>query len=115
MPPTPLRDWPGRTYTAPVLRLYVCWDNRAKHPLLGTHPCGVAYEALREAGHDPEVVRSYGWAKLPSFLNQTPGRRRVRELTGAEEVPVLELDDEVVAGTEQIVAWAEANPAPASS
>lgn len=97
------------------MRLYVCWDNRAAHPLIGKHPCGVAFEALRDAGHDPEVVRAYGWAKLPSFLNQTTGRRRVRELTGADEVPVLELDDEVVAGTAEIVAWAEANPAPASS
>ncbi len=84
--------------------------------MIGAHPCGVAYEALRGAGHDPEVVRAYGWAKLPSFLNQPPGRRRVRELTGADEVPVLELDDgEAVVGSGRIVAWAEANPAPASS
>lgn len=98
------------------MRLYACWDSRPHHPLLGAHPCGAADEALRAAGHEPEVVRSYGWAKLPSLLNQTPGRRRVRELTGADEVPVLELDDgEVVAGSGRIVAWAEANPAPASS
>ncbi len=97
------------------MRLYVCWDSRAEHPLIGGHPCGVALEALRAAGHDPEVARCYGWAKLPSVFNQTAGRRRVRELTGADEVPVLELDDGVVAGSERIVAWAEANPAPAPS
>lgn len=99
----------------PLVRLYVCWDSRPKHPVIGSHPCGVAAEALKGAGHDPEIVLAYGWAKLPSFLNATPGRRRVRELTGSDEVPVLELDDgEVVAGSDQIVFWAEANPAPAS-
>ena len=94
------------------MRLYVCWDSSPHHPLLGDHPCGIAHQALTEAGHDPKVVRSYGWAKLPSFFNMTAGRKAVRELTGNDEVPVLTLDDgEVVSGTEQIVFWAEANPA----
>ncbi len=98
------------------MRLYVCWDTAASHPLIGGHPCGVAYDALRDAGHDPEVVRAYGWAKLPSALNFTGGRRAVRELTGSDEVPVLTLaDGEVIAGSEQIVFWAEANPARASA
>lgn len=97
------------------MRLYVCWDTAATYPLIGDHPCGVAYHALVDAGHDPEVKRAYGWAKLPSFLNQTSGRRAVRELTGGDEVPVLVLEDgEVVAGSEQIVFWAEANPAGAA-
>ena len=98
------------------MQLYVCWDTSASHPVLGTHPCGVAYHALRDAGHDPDVTKAYGWAALPSFLNFTSGRREVRELTGNDEVPVLVLDDgEVVAGTEQIVFWAEANPAGAGA
>jgi hypothetical protein len=98
------------------MRLYVCWDTRAKHPVIGDHPCGIAYDALRAAGHDPEVVRAYGWAMLPSWLNFTPGRRAVRELTGRDEVPVLVLEDgEVVAGSEQIAFWAEANPARATA
>ncbi len=97
------------------MRLYVCWDTAATYPLIGEHACGVAYHALRDAGHDPEVKRAYGWAKLPSALNFTPGRREVRELTGRDEVPVLVLEDgEAVAGSEQIVFWAEANPAAAS-
>ena len=96
------------------MRLYVCWDARASHPLLGKHVCGVAYEALKAAGHDPEVKRAYGSKYLPAALNITPGRRAVRELTGSDEVPVLVLEDgEVVAGSEQIVFWAEANPADA--
>lgn len=98
------------------MRIYVCWDSRAAHPIVGDHPCGVAVEAVRGAGYDPEVVRAYGWAKLPSFLNFTSGRRQVRELTGADEVPVLLLDDgEVIAGSHEIVAWAESNPAGAAS
>ena len=98
------------------MRLYVCWDTAATYPLIGDHACGVAYHALRDAGHDPEVVRAYGWAKLPSALNFTPGRRAVRDLTGSDEVPVLALGDgEVVAGSEQIVFWVEANPARTSS
>jgi len=94
------------------MRIYVCWDTSASHPVIGDHPCGIAYHALLDAGHAPEVKKAYGWAALPSALNFTSGRREVRELTGKDEVPVLVLDDgEVVAGTEQIVFWAEAHPA----
>lgn len=86
------------------------------HPMLGSHPCGIAYKALRDAGHDPEVKRAYGWNKLPGIFNQTSGRRAARELTGSIDVPVLALENgETVSGTEQIVSWAEANPAPRSS
>lgn len=97
------------------MRLYVCWDTRESHPIMGSHPCGIAYRALREAGHDPEVKRSYGWTKLPGIFNMTPGRREVRQLTGEDEVPVLLTNEgEAIAGSEQIVFWAEANPAGAS-
>jgi Glutathione S-transferase, N-terminal domain len=98
------------------MRIYVCWDTNAEHPVIGKHACGVAYHAVVDAGYDPEVVKAYGWAKLPQALNFTSGRREVRELTGSDEVPVLVLDDgEVVAGSKEIVSWAEANPAPAAS
>lgn len=98
------------------MRLYVCWDTALKHPILGSHPCGIAAHALRDAGHDPEIVRSYGWIKLPRIFNETSGRRKVRELTGSDEVPVLVLDDgEVIAGSQRIVSWAQANPAPADA
>ena len=50
-------------------RIYVCWDTNAHHPIIGDHPCGIAYHALLDAGHDPEVTRAYGWAKLPAALN----------------------------------------------
>lgn len=94
------------------MKLYVCWDAKPKHTVLGAHPCGRAHEALVETGHDPEVVLSYGWAKLPGFLNRTRGRRDAQELTGSQEVPVTALDDGVaIGGSKQIMAWAKANPA----
>jgi hypothetical protein len=99
------------------VKLYVCWGTWtrptpviADHP----HPCGVAHSALEEAGYDPKVIRSYGWEALPGIFNMTPGRRKVKELTGDVEVPVLVTDDDqVVAGSQEIAAWARSNPAPA--
>ena len=91
------------------VKLLVCWN--AKRGPLG-HPCGNAYHALREAGHDPEVVRSYGLRLLPDVLNFTPGRREVKRLTGSTTVPVLVSDDgDVITESKRIVAWAHAHPA----
>ena len=56
------------------MKLYVCWGTFPT-PRPGGHACANAYGALRDAGHDPEVVKSYGFAPLPAFLNQTRGRR----------------------------------------
>jgi len=90
------------------MKLYVCYGTIAK----GNHPCGTAHQALLAAGHDPEVVRAYGWKVLPGLFNQTSGRRRAKELTGSITVPVLELDDgTAVAESGPIIAWAKANPA----
>jgi hypothetical protein len=97
------------------MKLYVCDGTFKAAPRPGGHPCGNAYHALRDAGHDPEVVKSYGLAGL-SFLNKTQGRREVKELTGSETVPVLVTDSgEVVADSERIVEWARANAAGAAS
>jgi hypothetical protein len=94
------------------MKLYVCYGTFTKTPRPGGHPCGNANRALREAGHDPEVVKSYGFGVLPDFLNQTSGRKEVKRLTGNNWVPTLLLDDgEVVQGSEKIVAWADAHPA----
>ncbi len=96
------------------MKLYVCYGT-FRSPRPGGHPCRNAFEALREAGHDPELVKSYGLTVLPDKpFNQTAGRKRVKELTGNSVVPVLELDDgTAISGSEQIVAWAKANPASA--
>jgi hypothetical protein len=95
------------------MKLYVCWGTFPT-PRPGGHPCANAYRALREAGHEPEVVRSYGWTLLPdAAANFTEGRRAARRLTGSSTVPVLELDDgTAVADSKRIVDWARANPAP---
>ena len=86
------------------MKLYVCWNTR-QGPL--GHPCGDAYHALREAGHDPEVVKAYGSRFLPDALNFTSGRREAKRLTGSTTVPVLVTDDgTVVAGSDEIAAWA---------
>ena len=95
------------------MKLYVCWGTFGMGP--HTHPCQVAHAALRDAGHDPEVVRAYGWKILPDMpFNATAGRRRAKELTGDTSVPVLELDDgTAIGGTKQIVAWAKEHRAAA--
>jgi hypothetical protein len=94
------------------MKLYVCYGTFTMAPRPGGHPCGAAHRALREAGHDPKVVRSYGWGILPGIFNRTPGRREVERLSGNRLVPTLVLDDDtVIDGSAQIVDWARANPA----
>lgn len=89
------------------MKLYVCWG-LFRTPRPG-HPCRNAWEALRTAGHEPEVVRTYGWGLLPRALNRTAGRREVRRLTGDDWVPLLVTGDQVVKGSREIAAWAAAN------
>jgi hypothetical protein len=96
------------------VKLYVCYGTFST-PRPGGHPCSNAHKALRKAGWDPQVIRSFGWGLLPDFMNNTRGRREVKELTGQSWVPLLVTDDdEVVQSSERIVEWAEANPAGAS-
>jgi Glutathione S-transferase, N-terminal domain len=95
------------------MKLYVCYGT-FRSPRPGGHPCGNAYRALRDAGHDPEVIRSYGLGMLPGIFNRTRGRREVKALTGSYMVPVLVTDDdEVVADSRRIEEWARAHPAAA--
>ncbi len=96
-------------YDPSVLKLYVCWTT---NEIYGTHACGNAYIALKELGHDPEVVKAYGWRVLPEVMNKTKGRVDVKDLTGDITVPVLVTDDgEVVKGSKQIEEWAMNNVA----
>jgi hypothetical protein len=93
--------------------LYVCWTTRDLPLPPRTHPCTVAYDALREAGYDPKVKYAHSLAQIPGFL-QTPTRKKVKEHTGEYWVPALETDDgEWVGGSQEIVAWAEQHPASA--
>jgi hypothetical protein len=95
------------------MTLFVCYGT-FQTPRPGGHPCHNAHKALREAGHDPEVVRTYGFGALPDALNG-PRRREVKQLTGQSWVPVLVLDDgTIVQGSAEIVTWAQANAAHAA-
>jgi len=101
------------------MKLYVCWGTFPVPLRPGNHPCRNAYRALREAGHDPEVIKSYGLAPLPDALfNRTAGRQEAKRLTGSSMVPFLVTDDgEVIKDSKRIIAWARRNPAgaPAAS
>jgi hypothetical protein len=93
------------------MKLYICYG-LFPSPRPGGHPCKNAHDALREAGHNPKVIKAYGLGILPDFLNWTSGRREVRKLTGNNWVPVLVTDDDqIVQGSGKIAAWAKANPA----
>ena len=92
------------------MKLYVCWGTFSS-PRPGGHPCGNAYRALKDAGHEPEVIKSYGLGPMPDFLNNTHGRREVKKLTGQSWVPVLVTDDgEVIHDSKKIVEWAKEHP-----
>jgi hypothetical protein len=94
------------------MKLYICWGTFPVPWRPGGHPCANAYHALRDAGYEPELIKSYGLAPLPKALNDTRGRREVEELTGKRWVPALVLDDgTVIADSKKIVAWARENPA----
>ena len=94
------------------MKLYVCWGTFPT-PRPGGHPCANAHNALKEAGHEPEVIKSYGIAPLPDVIfNRTGGRQEAKRLTGSSMVPVLVTDDgEVVSESKKIVDWARKNPA----
>jgi hypothetical protein len=95
------------------MKLYVCWGTfQTPRPPHG-HPCHNAYEALKMAGHEPEVVKVHGlgiWPKM--FQVATEGRKEVEELTGQRAVPVMVTDSgEAIADSKRIIEWAEAHPA----
>lgn len=98
------------------MKLYVCYGTWKPAPRPGGHPCGVAYHALEDAGHEPDVELTYGLGPAPGFVNDlSPGRREVKRLTGNYWVPVLVLEDgEVIQGSKQIAEWARTHPASAA-
>ena len=93
------------------MRLYVCWTTRDTPLPPGRHACSAAYDALRDAGHDPEVTHALSFGALPGAI-QTPARRKVKENTGSYWVPALETDDgKWIGGTKAIIDWADEHPA----
>jgi hypothetical protein len=95
------------------MKLYVCYGTWTVGKPVHAHPCGEANQALEQAGHQPEVIRSYGWGLLPGAINdQLPGRRKVKDMTGSYWVPALVTDGgDVIQGSEKIIEWARAHPA----
>lgn len=94
------------------VKLFVCYGTFGV-PTAERHPCARAYKALTAAGHDAQVIRTFGCAGTDRFW---PGRREVKHLTGTYEVPTLVLSDgTIIDGSEHIVAWASANPAAVST
>jgi len=87
----------------------VPWPRRSASWRPGAHPCKKAYDALKAAGHSPQVVKAYGLAALPDI---TRARKEVKRLTGESLVPVRVLDDgHVISDSSNIVDWARHNPA----
>ena len=98
------------------MKLYVCWGT-FQTPRPGGHPCANAFNALKDAGHDPEVVKVQGLGIGPSFMHWvTDGRREVEQLSGQRVVPVMIADDgEVITESKRIVEWAKSHPATATT
>jgi predicted enzyme related to lactoylglutathione lyase len=85
--------------------LYVCHlDDGGFKP----HACRRAHEALRAAGHPYDTV-VFGRGRY--FGLRTKGRRpRLKELSGQEKLPVMQLPDgTTIAGSGSIIAWARSH------
>ncbi len=94
-----------KIYTGQMV-LYTCpaRTHGANAPLI-KHPCGVAAQALDDAGRSYTVEVVGGFKNVP--LSRRGKRKEILELTGQEDVPVLVLDDgTTVNGSGAIVAWA---------
>jgi hypothetical protein len=95
------------------VKLYVCWGT---FQTFGPgHPCRNALDGLRAVGHDPDVVRSYGWGLLPAALNRSEGRRLARQATGKSWLPLLVTDSgDMISGSNRIKEWASEHSSEAS-
>jgi hypothetical protein len=96
------------------MKLYICWGTFGS-PRPGGHPCANAYNALKDAGYEPEVQKVHGLGVGPKlFQHKTEGRKEVEKLTGSPTVPVLVTDSgDVISDSKEIVAWAQEHPAAA--
>ena len=91
-------------------KLYTCHIDRGGPKV---HPCRKAHEALDEAGHAYET-KVFDRNK-PMGLFTKGKRPELKELSGQEKLPVLELTDgTTIAGSGKIVAWARDNAPPAA-
>jgi glutathione S-transferase len=91
--------------------LYTCGARKSAARL--GHPCGRAAKALDDAGHRYELNVVGGYRLMPwTWGSREEDRAEVRKLSGANEVPILVLDDgEVISGSGTIARWAHQHPA----
>ena len=84
------------------LTLYVCHIDDGGLPV---HPCRLAHEALRMAGHD---YRTEVLDRNRPFGFFTGGKRpELKRISGQEKLPVLQLPDgSAINGSRDIVRWA---------
>ena len=83
------------------MKLYVCYGTFGPAT---RHPCAKAHDALVKAGHEPEVIRTYGCYGTDRLF---AGRREIKRLTGNYKVPTLILDDgTIIDSSDAIVDWA---------
>jgi glutathione S-transferase len=84
------------------LTLYVCHIDEGGPP---PHACKRAQRALRSTGHDFEkIIAGRG---IPFGLFTTGRRPQMKQLSGQEKLPVLQLPDgTTVNGSANIIAWA---------
>jgi hypothetical protein len=96
------------------MKLYICWGTY-REPF-HEHACRTAYQALRVAGYEPELVKVRGLGVGPKLLQwTTAGRREVKKVSGQKVVPVLVTDEgEAIVESKAIVDWAQAHPRAAS-
>jgi glutathione S-transferase len=90
--------------------LYTCAQKK-RFPA-SIHPCAKAGKALDAAGYEYEIKTVRGYRTVPlTWGSRDDDRTEVRKLSGANEVPILILDDgEVIAGSSVIARWANEHP-----
>jgi glutathione S-transferase len=88
------------------LTLYVCHIDDGGPP---PHACKRTQRALRTAGHEFDKVV---WGRGRPFGLSTTGRRpKLKQLSGQEKLPVLQLaDGSTISGSASIIAWAREHP-----
>jgi glutathione S-transferase len=89
-----------------VPTLYTCSLDRGGPPF---HPCRRCHKALEEAGHRYET--KVFDQNRPFGLFTKDKRPQLKQMTGQEKLPVLELaDGTFIAGSGGILEWAKRTP-----
>jgi glutathione S-transferase len=100
------------------VKLYTCPFETHGGNLPGpiAHPCGKAAKALDDAGLAYEIEKVGGGLGMPwTWPSRAKDRAEVERLSGQRKVPILVLDNGgVVAGSGEIVEWAEEHSASSS-